>query len=237
MTNTLKSKAIAYLRTSSSTNTGPEKDSAHRQGLAIERFAKANGIELVASYYDAAVSGADALEARPGFAALLNHIRCNGVRIVILEAQDRLARHLMVQETGLAMLTTLGVKVLTSTGDDMTDNDDPTRVLFRQLLGSFAQFQRATLVAKLKGARDRKRISHELAKNGRKDAKGKGKCGGRYRIAERDMAAVTLAKALNKLRKNKPPLRAIAAELQKAGYVSVKGTAFSPSVIKSMLTS
>lgn len=236
MAKPLKIKAIAYLRTSSAQNVGADKDSAYRQSGAINRFADANGFELVASYYDAAVSGADALEARAGFSGLLDHIRGNGVRHVIVEAGDRLARHLMVQETGLAMLTALGVTVMTSTGDCMTDNDDPTRVLFRQMLGSFAQFERATLVAKLKGARERKRIAHDLASDGRKNAKGKGKCGGRNRIAERNMAAVELAKALTSVRKGKPSLRTIADTLAAKGHVSVKGTPFSPSVIQSMLT-
>lgn len=236
MVKPLKIQAIAYLRTSSSTNVGADKDTAFRQSGAIGRFAASNGYELVASYYDSDVSGADALEARPGFAGLLDHIRGNGVRTVIVEASDRLARHLMVQETGLAMLSTLGVTVMTSTGDCMTDNDDPTRVLFRQMLGSFAQFERATLVAKLKGARDRKRAANDRDAKGHKDAKGRGKCAGRNRIAERNKVAVALARSLAGVRKGKPSLRDISTALAAAGHVSVKGTPFSPSVVKSMLT-
>ena len=236
MSKSLKIKAIAYLRTSSSTNTGAEKDFEPRQRAAIERFARSNGFELVASYYDAAVSGADSLEARPGFAAVLAHIAGNGVRVVICEAQDRLARDLTVQETGLAMLRSLGVTVLTSNGNSLTQTDSDESTLQRHMLGAFAQYEKANLVRRLKGARDRKRLANDLAKDGRKDAKGRGKCAGRYRIAERNKSAVELAKALRAVRKSKPSLRAIADALAAAGHVSASGRPFSASVVQSMLT-
>ena len=61
--------AIAYLRTSSATNVGVDKDSEKRQRVAIGAYAKRAGYELVAEFYDAAVSGADPIQDRPGFAA------------------------------------------------------------------------------------------------------------------------------------------------------------------------
>ena len=63
--------AVAYLRTSSAANVGTDKDSDKRQRAAIEAFAKRAGFALVGEYYDAAVSGADPIETRPGFAELL----------------------------------------------------------------------------------------------------------------------------------------------------------------------
>jgi DNA invertase Pin-like site-specific DNA recombinase len=41
-------KAVAYLRTSSRTNVGADKDSDKRQRAAIEAYAKAAGYELPA---------------------------------------------------------------------------------------------------------------------------------------------------------------------------------------------
>jgi DNA invertase Pin-like site-specific DNA recombinase len=67
-------KAVAYFRTSSSTNVGADKDSEKRQRAAVTQFAKANGYDLVDSYYDAAVSGADPIDERKGFAAMLERI-------------------------------------------------------------------------------------------------------------------------------------------------------------------
>jgi DNA invertase Pin-like site-specific DNA recombinase len=54
-----RTPALAYLRTSSSTNVGADKDSDKRQRAAIEAFAKRAGYELVGEYYDQAVRGAD----------------------------------------------------------------------------------------------------------------------------------------------------------------------------------
>jgi hypothetical protein len=59
-------EAIAYLRTSSTTNVGPDKDSERRQREAIKGFARRSGYELVAEFYDPAVSGADPIDTRPG---------------------------------------------------------------------------------------------------------------------------------------------------------------------------
>ena len=44
------------------------------------------------------MSGADEIEKRPGFMALLNRIESNGVRVVIVEDASRFARKLMTQE-------------------------------------------------------------------------------------------------------------------------------------------
>jgi DNA invertase Pin-like site-specific DNA recombinase len=159
MTSKAKVKAVAYLRTSSASNVGADKDSDKRQRAAIEGFAKRAGFALVEEYNDAAVSGADPIEARPGFAALLDRIESNGVRTVIVEDASRFARELMTQELGILALISRGVRVLTANGDDLTDTSDPSRVMMRQIAGAFHQYEKARLVAKLKAARDRKRAT------------------------------------------------------------------------------
>jgi DNA invertase Pin-like site-specific DNA recombinase len=71
-------QAVAYIRTSSAANVGAEKDSDKRQRQAIASFAKRSGLELVGEFTDAAVSGADHIETRPGFTAMLAYIASNG---------------------------------------------------------------------------------------------------------------------------------------------------------------
>ena len=112
--------AIAYLRTSSATNVGADKDSEKRQRSAIAAYAKGTGYALVAEFYDAAVSGADPIQDRPGFAALLDRIEANGVRTVIVEDASRFARELMAQELGITLLISRGVDLMTASGDDLT---------------------------------------------------------------------------------------------------------------------
>jgi DNA invertase Pin-like site-specific DNA recombinase len=95
-------EAFAYMRTSSAANVGEGKDSEARQRKAIESYAKSAAIVIVDWFYDAAVSGADPIEARPGFTSLLARIAGNGARAIIVETANRFARDLMVQEVGFA---------------------------------------------------------------------------------------------------------------------------------------
>jgi Resolvase, N terminal domain len=84
---------------------------------------------------------------------------------------DRFARDLAVQLAGHDFLKNLGVSLIPATAPDFFLEDTPTAVLVRQVLGAIAQFEKASLVAKLKAARDRK-IAAGF------------KCGGRKSFAE-----------------------------------------------------
>src|SRR5262245_54158674 len=219
-----KRAAVAYIRTSSAANVGADKDSDKRQRAAIEGFAKRAGFELVGEFNDAAVSGADPIESRAGFTALLDRIEGNGVRTVIVEDASRFARELMTQELGILTLINRGVRVLTASGDDLTDSSDPSRVMMRQIAGAFHQYEKARLVAKLRVARQRKK---ECA----------GKCEGRKSWAEVNPELVREAR---RLRRRSPKghqrsLRDVASELAKLGYVNERGVPFSPSSVQSML--
>ena len=77
--------AVAYLRTSSAANVGADKDSDKRQRAAIDAFAKQPGFTIVDEYYDAAVSGADPVDQRPGFAEMLQRLAANGAKTIIVE--------------------------------------------------------------------------------------------------------------------------------------------------------
>src|SRR5215208_5132755 len=72
------SEAVAYLRTSSATNTGPDKDSERRQREAIQAFAKRAGFTLVGEFSDPGVSGADPIAERPGVSQLLDKMGGTG---------------------------------------------------------------------------------------------------------------------------------------------------------------
>jgi hypothetical protein len=58
------------------------------------------------------VSGADPIDMRPGFAAMLERIEGNGVRTIIIETARRFARDLMVQEVGHAGAQKLDIQIL-----------------------------------------------------------------------------------------------------------------------------
>lgn len=216
--------AVAYMRTSSAANVGTDKDSEKRQRVAMEAFARRAGFNVVDWFYDPAVSGADPIETRPGFAALLDRIEGNGVRTVLVEDASRFARDLVTQELGLLALIGRGVRVLTANGDDLTDASDPSRVMMRQIAGSFAQYEKARVVAKLRAARERKRQEA-------------GRCEGRKPYAETHPEAVAEAKRLHRRspKGHRRSLREIAAELARLGHLGKRGQLFSASSVKSMV--
>jgi DNA invertase Pin-like site-specific DNA recombinase len=154
-----KCHAIAYLRTSSAANVGADNDSDKRQRQAIAAYAQAAGVEIVETFCDEAVSGADLIESRPGFKAMLERLLSNGVRTIVVGTASRFARDLIVQETGYAMLKGRGIELIAADKPDAFLDDTPTATLIRQVLGAVSQFEKAMLVSKLRGARDRKRAT------------------------------------------------------------------------------
>lgn len=222
-------KAIAYLRTSSASNVGADKDSDKRQRAAIEAFAKRAALEITEEFYDQDVSGADPIESRPGFSALLDRIESNGVRTVVVEDASRFARQLIVQEAGIIALIERGVRVLTSSGDDLTETSDPFKIAMRQIAGVFAQLEKARLVGKLKAARDRKRATG-VKVEGRKTY---------AEIDARDHDGRMIALA-RRLRRRSPKggqrsLRTISAELAQAGFLSNTGKPYAATAVARML--
>jgi hypothetical protein len=61
-----------------------------------------------------------------------------------------------VQLTGHDYLRSLGVELVPTSAPDFFTTDAPTAVLVRQVLGAISQFEKASLVAKLRAARERK---------------------------------------------------------------------------------
>ena len=88
---------------------------------------------------------------------MLEALEANGTKTIIVETANRFARDLMVQEVGFAMLKARGFDLIAADSPTSFLDDTPTARLIRQVLGAISEFEKAMLVAKLKGARDRKR--------------------------------------------------------------------------------
>jgi DNA invertase Pin-like site-specific DNA recombinase len=216
METAMTTDAVAYYRTSSAANVGEGKDSMPRQKQAVEGYATQHGITIVHEYYDAAVKGGDAIDTRTGFQDMIAYMSSNGARTILVESANRFARDLMVQEVGHAYLQKLGFTLIAVDDPDAFTGDTPTAVLIRQILGAVSQFEKASLVAKLAGARMRKR---------QKD----GRCEGPKQAPE---AARTLAQAA---RAEGLALRAIGARLAEHGFWAPSGAAYGAESVKRML--
>lgn len=132
----------------------------------------------------------------------------------------------MVQEVGFAMLRELGITLIASDSPSSFLDDGSTSKLIRQILGAVSEFDKAMIVAKLKGARDRARRE-------------RGKCEGRKSYAERagGQELIALARQLRRPDPDRRPqsLRKIAADLAGRGYVTPSGKPYSASAVASMI--
>jgi len=219
--------AVSYLRTSSAANVGQDRDSHKRQTTAIEAFAKRQGIRLCEPpFYDAAVSGADAIQDRPGFAAMLAYLGEHPeVTTILVETASRFARDLIVQETGFRLLQSKGINLVAVDSPESFLDDTPTAVMIRQILGAVAQFDKAMTVAKLRGARDRVRRQ-------------RGKCEGRKGLAESQPDLVALARKLyrrNPVTGERRSMREIAQKLAEAGFRNSKGNVYQITAVRRMV--
>jgi len=218
-------KAVAYLRTSSRANVGADEDSDKRQRAAIEAYARAAGYEIVETFYDAAVSAADPVGDRPGFAEMLERLLSNGARTIIVASPDRFARDLMVQLAAYHALKARGITLVAASAPTHFVEDTPDRD------------PRAPGVGR--GRRVREDDPRRQAGGGAQaQANGDGREGrGAQGHVETRPDLVKLARVLarRKPKGGRLSLRAIAAEMAAQGFLNERGQPFNPKSIAAML--
>ncbi|HEX5426579.1 MAG TPA: recombinase family protein [Candidatus Acidoferrales bacterium] len=149
----MSKKAFAYLRVS-----GRDQvlgDGFDRQLEACHAFAAAQDYDIVEVFREKGVSGTKELDDRPALSELFAALEENGVKTVLIEKLDRLARDLMVQEAIIKDFMAHGFVLVSCYEPDLCSND-PTRKLIRQVIGAIAEYDKAMTVQKLRAARQRK---------------------------------------------------------------------------------
>ena len=117
-----------------------------------------------------------------------------------------------------------GIDLISADSPGSFIDDTPTAKLVRQVLGAISEFDKAMTVAKLRGARERKR-------------RDTGKCEGRKSHAELNPELVALVRQLRRRRPKggQRSLREISAELAAQGFLNENGRPFAAASIASML--
>lgn len=200
-------QAFSYLRVSGISQV--EGDGFPRQSETISRFAQGKGIEVIAEFPEMGVCGENELADRPALTDLLTHLQATNIRTILVERSDRLARDLIAGEMILRECRRLGVQVISAEGSvDLTNNDSPTTVLIRQILGAVSQFEKASIVQKLRAAKHRKRKQEPGWKEGRKAyGKKEGEAPIAARIIQERRAGKTLTEIADRLNAENIPTR------------------------------
>lgn len=146
----MKSRYFAYCRVSTANQR--EEGTIDVQVQAVKEYAEENGFELVEIFKDDGVSGGLELEKRAGWLSLYGELEAADVEGIILYKLDRLARDLRIQENILHDLSKKGLKVLSIKEPDL-DSQDPTRILMRQILGSFAEYEKRVIAMRMTAGR------------------------------------------------------------------------------------
>lgn len=121
---------------------------------ACHEWARRNGAAVAAEFVEDGVSGATGLESRP---AMIDAIAALEPGDVLLCAKrDRLGRDPMVIAMIEAGVVRKRCRVVSAAGEG-TDSDEPSAILMRRLVDSFAEYERLVIKARTRAALAAKR--------------------------------------------------------------------------------
>ena len=147
-----KSAFLAYCRVS--TENQKDEKTIELQVENLTKYAHKNNIEIIEWFKDDGVSGA--LENRPELVRMMECLKNSpDVAGVLIYKLDRLARDVYIQEGLIREFSKLKKQIVSTLEPDL-DSDDPFRRAFRQMLGVFAEFEKAMIVLRMKSGKRRK---------------------------------------------------------------------------------
>lgn len=147
-------QAFAYLRVSGKSQV--DGDGFPRQLAAVTAYALQHQLRISQVFDEKGVTGSmDGMD-RPAWVEML--ARCHRGDVILIEGLDRLARSQGIQEYILLDLRRRGIRIESTKEADL-ESEDPTRIMFRQIIGAVAEYDKRLLVLKLRGARQRKRAA------------------------------------------------------------------------------
>jgi DNA invertase Pin-like site-specific DNA recombinase len=196
--------AIAYLRVSTA------EQRVDQQRDAIERWAGAHGVRVVAWCSDEGISGAAVLDERPALLEALALLRTHGAGFLVAAKRDRLARDVGSAAAIERLSAEAGSRVVTADGLDSADT--PEGQLVRTMVDAIAQYERALIRTRTRVALQAKKKRGEVVGQ---PQFGQRAVGGRL---EQDPGEQLALDRMRHLRAAGLPHGAIATKLQQEGY-------------------
>ncbi len=192
------------------------------QEAACRAWATREGVEVAGVWQDV-LGGPTPPADRPGLTAAFAALSAGDVLLVA--KRDRLARDPYWMISIERVLAGLGSRLVSAAGE-ASDDDTPTGILIRGVLDLFAQFERLTIRARTKAAKQAARARGSY-------------CGGKVPAGRRvedgklvDSGAVAEARKLRALGLS---LRAVAFGLEGRGFVQANGRIYSASSVARMV--
>ena len=221
-------RATGYLRVSTEAQAGEDRFGLEAQTEAIRNFAKGQGYDLVSWYTDAGVSGGT-LE-RPELQRLLEDSRTGQFEVVLVAKMDRVARDLMAQLWLEKELLRSDVEIISVA--EPFRGQDATNRLFRQIIGAFAEFEKARISDRMSGGRKVKASQGRYAGGGTplgyKAQRGVGK----YLL---DPEKAVVVKRTFEMADEGLNLQEIADHLNKEGLSTARGNGFHRTQVRRIL--
>lgn len=143
-------KLAGYIRVSSEVQVDAYGKEVQRDHIV--KWAGLLGHDIAEWFEEDGISGKTDVGDRPAMSEILE--RSTEFDGIVFFDATRIARLYIVQETLLGLLWAAGLHVFTTTAGELSaDEDDPTKILIRQVLAIVAEFDHRTTVRKLHAAR------------------------------------------------------------------------------------
>jgi DNA invertase Pin-like site-specific DNA recombinase len=238
--NTKRIRLVGYARVSTAAQSA-HGVSIPAQEEALAAWCAEHGHELVATFAEEGVSGAEGLEGRFAFVEALDMIQSGASDGLIVLELDRLSRDVIVQENLLRDVWAAGGRKretfafstkAAETEQLVNDPTDPTRKLVRVMLGAIAEWDREKIKLRLQAAR---RAKHQRG----------GYCGGptvgygqlvegsgreAVRVPDPDLADVV--SRIHELRADGETFNEIAEALNADGVRTAQGSSWFPTSVR-----
>ncbi|MGL5715649.1 MAG: recombinase family protein [Paraclostridium sp.] len=143
----MKKRAVGYCRIS--TLMQVDNTSLKDQEDKIKMYCKLHNIEIDRMFIDKAVSGKST--DRPEYDKMINYVKENEIDMIVVYKNDRLHRSLYNLLAMIYEMQEYDVALVSVT--ELFDTSNPQGMLFLQMLGSFAEFERAVINERTKNGR------------------------------------------------------------------------------------
>jgi len=219
-----RQRVIGYTRVS--TQEQVEGFGLEVQESGIRAYCRSHNLRLVELLSDQGQSGSNGLDTRQGLAEALARIEAGEATALVVYRYDRLARDVILQETLIRRLDDQGVGVL-SVQEPLTEGEEHTRKMVRQILGVIADHERAVIKGRMTAGKAAKVAAGGYG--GGRPAYGYRANGGTLEPNPDELAIVEW---VTRLRKLNTSYREIAAKLEAEGLTTRTGGQWNPNQVR-----